>query len=129
MSDEQQIRALIQTWLGATKAGDAARVLELIAPDAVFLQAGQPAMIGREAFAATQAVNLEQISIEAQQNVRAIEVHGAIAHCWTELSLVITQLETGAVTRRSGTTLSVFERRAGSWLLVRDANMLSPQPR
>ena len=31
MSDEQQIRALMQTWLEATKAGDTARVLELIA--------------------------------------------------------------------------------------------------
>ena len=56
-------------------------------------------MVGREAFAAAQAVNLEQIGIEAQQTVREIEVHGAIAHCWTELSIVIIWLETGAVGR------------------------------
>ncbi len=37
----------MQTWLEATKAGDAALVLALIAENAVFLQAGQPAMIGR----------------------------------------------------------------------------------
>ena len=84
MSDEQQIEALMQTWLEATKAGDSARVLELIAEDAVFLQAGQPVMIGREAFAAAQAVNLEQIGIEAQQVVSDISVRGAVAHCWTD---------------------------------------------
>jgi uncharacterized protein (TIGR02246 family) len=125
MTDEQQIAALMQTWLEATRAGDTVRVLELIAEDAVFLQAGQPAMIGRDAFAAVLSGMLEQFEIAAQQTVLDISVHGKVAHCWTELSLSITRLESGAVIRRSGHTLSVFEQRAGRWLLVRDANMLS----
>ncbi len=127
MNDEQQIAALMQTWLEATKAGDTVRVLELIAEDAVFLQAGQPAMIGKEAFAVALSAAMAQVSLETHQTVVDISVHGEVAYCWTQLSIVVTRLETGEVMRRSGHTLSVFEKRAGRWLLVRDANMLSVQ--
>ena len=38
--DEAAIRELVSTWMAATKAGDAATVLDLMTDDAVFLVAG-----------------------------------------------------------------------------------------
>jgi len=49
-SDEQGIRDLVATWAEATRAGDTATVLGLMAEDAVFLVAGKPPMRGHAAF-------------------------------------------------------------------------------
>ena len=46
MNDEQAIRGLIERWLAATRDGIVVAVLELMAPDVVFLQPGQRPMEG-----------------------------------------------------------------------------------
>ena len=51
--DEQAIRALVATWLSATKTRDVDTVLSLIADDVVFLRSGKPEM--RKADFAAQA--------------------------------------------------------------------------
>jgi ketosteroid isomerase-like protein len=53
-------------------------------------------------------------------------VAGDWAHCWTELSVVMTPTDGGPPIRHSGHTLSIFRRRpVGRWVLARDANLLA----
>ena len=50
-NDEAEIRQLVATWMSATRAGNVQTVLSLMAEDVVFLMAGRPPMVGREACA------------------------------------------------------------------------------
>jgi uncharacterized protein (TIGR02246 family) len=52
--DEQAIRALVAQWLESTRAGDVDAVLELMAPDVIFLVAGQPRLAGLGEIASKQ---------------------------------------------------------------------------
>jgi uncharacterized protein (TIGR02246 family) len=47
--DERAIRNLVADWLAASRAGDHAKVLSLVADDVVFLIPGQPPMRGKTA--------------------------------------------------------------------------------
>jgi uncharacterized protein (TIGR02246 family) len=122
--DEQAIRDLIATWLAASKAGDTKTVLSLMGDDVVFLVPGQPPMRGKSAFAAAQGA-LSDLDIDATSEIQEIEVSGDWAYAWTKLTVVVTPRKGGASVKRSGHTLSVFEKRNGAWVLFRDANLLS----
>lgn len=68
-SDEQEIRQLVTNWMEASKAGDADKVLSLMADDVVFLVTGQPPMIGKSAFAA--ALHGQQVKRDLASMARA----------------------------------------------------------
>jgi uncharacterized protein (TIGR02246 family) len=125
MNDEMAIRALMSTWIDATVAMDSSRVVGLMAEDAVFLRARQPPIRGRAAFIALQDLNVGKFSLEIHQDIVEIVLHGETAHCWTEMAVTITPHDGSPAIRRAGPTLSVLEKRAGTWTLVRDANMLT----
>jgi uncharacterized protein (TIGR02246 family) len=127
-NDEQAIRDLVVTWLAASKAGDTERVLNLMAEDVVFLMPGQPPMRGKAAFAAAQA-DLEQVAIDATSEIQEIKVFGEWAYIWTALSVVITPKTGGAPVKRAGNTLSILRKKAGTWAIFRDANMLAAAPK
>ena len=74
-NDEQAIRQLVATWLGASKAGDTEKVLSLMADDVVFLMPGQPPMRGKAAFAAGQS-GLQQFQIVSTSEIQEIKVFG-----------------------------------------------------
>jgi uncharacterized protein (TIGR02246 family) len=123
-TDEQAIRDVIATWLRASAAGDTATVLQLMADDVVFLVPGRPPF-GKEAFAAAQS-GMKQFRFEGTSNVREIRATGDWAYCWTDLTVVAIPLTGGPEIRRSGHTLSIFQRLAnGRWVLARDANLLA----
>lgn len=124
-NDEQEIRELIATWLSATKAGNTEKVLSLMADDVVFLICGQPPMRGKAAFAASLSA-LSQVMIDATSEIQEIKVLGEWAYTWTHLSVVITPKNGGASVTRAGNTLSILQKQNGSWLMLRDANMLAP---
>ena len=126
-NDEQAIRELVATWIRASKAGDTPTVLGLMAEDIVFLVPGHPPMRGRDAFAAGQA-GLQGFDIEGHSEIQEIKVLGDWAWVWTILSIVLTPKGGGAAVRRSGPTLSILQKQHGSWVIVRDANMLSVVP-
>jgi uncharacterized protein (TIGR02246 family) len=122
--DERAIRELIATWLRASAAGDTATVLSLMADDVVFLVPGRPPF-GKKEFAAAQS-GLQDYRLEATSHVREIRVSGDWAYAWTDLTVVMTPTAGGAAVRRSGHTLSIFQRLAdGRWVLARDANLLA----
>ena len=123
--DETAIRDLIAAWLRETRAGNVEAVLELIAPDAVFLVAGQPPMEGRDAFAASLHKVLQDNAIDSNSIVDEVIVAGDYAFSRSRLEVTITSKHGQTPMRRSGHTLSVFKKEGGRWRLVRDANMLA----
>ncbi|WP_250459294.1 YybH family protein [Microbulbifer litoralis] len=122
--DEQEIRQLVSTWMEATKAGDAERVLSLMTDDAVFLVAGQPPMGKNDFAAAAQAQSGEGApGFDACNDIQEVEICGDFAFMWQKLAVVATP-PGGSPIRRSGHTLTVFRKESGRWLLARDANLL-----
>ena len=123
--DENAIRTVIETWLRATREGDVETVLSLMAPDVVFLTAGQPPMVGRDAFERGMRQWMGEQSIESTSLIEEIVVSGDMAYCRTHLTITIMSRQGKAPVQRSGPTLSILRKGAdGKWLLTRDANML-----
>ena len=124
--DEQDIRQLIETWLSATQAGDVDAVLSLMSDDAMFLSAGQPPMVGREAFARGLNKVLSENVIESTGEIAEIVVCGELAYCRTKLAVTIVSKHGQLPILRNGDTLSILRKEAdGKWRLTRDANMLA----
>lgn len=126
-NDEAQIRALVETWQSATKAGDLETVLALMTDDVVFLIPGRPPM-GKAEFAALSHVpaGTPRPNFDSTSVIQEIRVSGDMAFAWTELSVAVTPPGASDPIVRAGHTLSVFRRVDGKWLLARDANLLSP---
>lgn len=126
-NDEQAIRNLVALWHSATAKGDADTVLGLMSEDAVFLVAGKPPMRGRNSFAQGLRKLLTKHRIESTFDVQEIEVSGNLAYCWTNLTVRIVPLADGNEIVRTGSSLSILHKLSnGSWVLVRDANLLPP---
>jgi uncharacterized protein (TIGR02246 family) len=124
--DKQQIRDLIDTWARASAAGDLDQILSLMDEDAIFLIAGHPPMRGRKEFAAQFKTAVEQVRIEATNDIQEIEISGDLAYCRNNLTVTLTPLKGGAPNRRTGFTLTIFRKKeGGNWVLSRDANLLS----
>lgn len=126
-ADEQAIRTLIALWHSATAAGDVDTVRGLMAEDVVFLVAGRPPMRGRAAFEQGLRQLLTTHRIESTGDVREVDVSGDLAYSWTELTVRIVPRAGGDAATRTGSALSILRKRAdGSWMVVRDANLLPP---
>jgi uncharacterized protein (TIGR02246 family) len=124
--DPAAIRAVVETWHRATSAGDVARVLPLMAEDAVFLAPEREPMRGRQSFERALASLLQTHKITSSGNVREVEVSGDLAYAWSDLTVTLTDLDGTSTMERTGPTLSIFRKQPdGRWLLVRDANMLT----
>jgi len=92
--DEQAIRELVNRWMVASKNGDAATVLSLMADDVIFMVPGREPF-GKQAFAAN-ATNMKKVQIDG--------------------------------TSHSGYTLTILRKNPdGSWVIARDANLLTQQ--
>jgi uncharacterized protein (TIGR02246 family) len=120
-TDEQVIRDVVDTWHEATAAGDLSRILPLMAEDVVFLGAGRPPMRGRRAFEDGLRALLAHSRIASTGEIREIAVCGDLAYCWSDLSVRIAPIAGGAAARLAGAVLTILR-------LVRDANMLAPDP-
>jgi uncharacterized protein (TIGR02246 family) len=126
-SDEQEIRALVATWMAATKAGDLSTVLSLMTDDVVFLVSGQQPF-GKQQFAAAMqpgAAGIAMPQIDGRSEIQEIRISGDHAYMWARLSVEVTS-PGGMTTKREGHTLSVLRKDGGRWRLARDANLLSP---
>ena len=124
--DEKEIRALVATWMAATKAGDYETVLGLMAEEVVFLVPGQPPMIGKAAFAAAAKPRSGQAAprFDGASEIQEITVLADWAYMWTKLAVTATMPD-GKTMKRAGHTLSILRKENGRWLLARDANMLA----
>ena len=123
--DETAIRALVATWLDATRRGDVATVVDLVTDDVVFLNAAGPPMIGRAAFA--DAIGAfagpHAPRVDATSEIREIHVAGDCAYLWSDLRVTVTP-PGGMPGLRTGPALTILRREAGRWRIARDANMV-----
>jgi uncharacterized protein (TIGR02246 family) len=126
VSDEQEIRDLVATWMSATKAGDVQTVLGMMTDDVVFLVYGKPPF-GKEQFAASQkpAAGKPAPVFDGHGEIQEIHVAGDVAYLRSKLE-VETTLPDGKKTRRAGHTLTVLRKSRGRWQIARDANLLAP---
>lgn len=126
MNDEEQIRALVQTWQSATKAGDIDTVLGLMTDDVVFLVPGRPPMDKAE-FSALSRVpaGSPRPKLESTSEIQEVKISGDMAYLWARLSVPVTPPGASQPIERAGHTLTVLRRIGGKWLLARDANLLS----
>ena len=125
-ADELAIRQLVERWLSATREGDVNAVLALMAPDVIFLVAGQPPMQGREAFAQSLRAVLSDNVIDSASQIDEVVVSGDLAYCRTRLSVTVTSKHGKLPLRRTGHTLSILRKGSdGKWQLTRDANTLA----
>jgi uncharacterized protein (TIGR02246 family) len=126
ISDDQQIRAVIDDWSTASRKGDLAAILHLMTEDVVFLTPGNVPM-RREDFITAFKSMTGAVDIDGRSNVQEITINGDIAICWNLLDVKVTPQEGGETVRRAGNTLTVFRRGIdGQWRIWRDANMLAP---
>ena len=126
-ADEQAIRDLVALWHSATARGDVDTVLGLMADDVVFLVAGKPPMRGRSSFEQGLRALLTHHRIESTGDVQEIEVSGNLAYCWTNLTVRVVPLAGGDAAVRAGSALTILHKQStGSWVVVRDANLLAP---
>jgi uncharacterized protein (TIGR02246 family) len=91
MNDEQQIRALMQTWMDATKSGDIQTVLDLMTDDAVFMVVGQEPF-GKNAFkkaAEAAASGAGSVRFESESNIEELKVLGDWAYARTRLKVTV----------------------------------------
>jgi uncharacterized protein (TIGR02246 family) len=122
--DEREIRALVSTWMEATRAGDTDVVLSLMTDDVVFLRPGcQPMHKAQFAAAAAQQGGAAP-RFEASSEIRELNILGDWAYLWTWLEVTAT-LPDGSSLKQAGDTLTLLRRERGRWRLARDANMLT----
>ena len=121
--DEKAIRALVDTWMRATKSGDAETVLGLMTDDVVFMVPGQEPF-GKEAFAAASK-GMKDMQFAGRSEIREIKVLGDWAYLRNHLDVSMTP-PGGTPMRRTGYTLTILRKEQGRWRLARDANLLAP---
>ena len=121
--DEQAIRNLVQKWMDASRAGDNATVLSLMSDDVVFMVPGREPF-GKDAFKATSEM-MKGVRIDGSSDIKEIKVLGDFAWLRNHLTVRVTP-PNGATVVRSGYTLTILQKNSsGSWVIVRDANLLT----
>ena len=123
--DERAIRNAIQEWMDASKAGDTASVLSLMADDVLFMVPDKEPF-GKDAFAASFQ-GITDMQMEGRADMREVTVLGDWAWTRAHLAVTITPPD-GKPVRRSGYTMSIWRRQpGGAWVIFRDANLLSTE--
>jgi uncharacterized protein (TIGR02246 family) len=126
MDDERAIRELVSTWFIATRNGDLATVLDLMADDVVFMvPGGEP--FGKEAFAAASK-GMKDVRIDGTSDIREIQLLGDWAYLRSYVKVTMALPDQDTPTRRSGHTLTILRKEPdGRWRLARDANLLTEE--
>jgi uncharacterized protein (TIGR02246 family) len=121
--DERAVRAVVQDWMRASRAGDTEAVLDLMTDDVIFMTpGGEP--FGKKQFRERSA-SLKNVEFEGDAETLEVEVLGDRA--WLRNRLEMKMTPTGGETvERSGYTLTVLKKgEDGRWRLYRDANLVS----
>jgi uncharacterized protein (TIGR02246 family) len=123
--DERAIRALIEKWMAASKAGDLQTVLSLMAEDVVFMVPGRPPF-GKAEFAVMSEA-MKDMHVEGKSEIEDLKIFGDWAWLRNHLTIAVTP-PGGETVRRLGYTLTILRKEPnGTWLLVRDANLLTTE--
>ena len=124
--DEQQIHALHSTWIDAVNASDLARLLALMAEDAVFLNPGK-APLGRDGFSSNFLAASQQFRVRCTSELEEVIVVGDFAFTRSRDALSVTNRNGEEETHFAGHRMTIYRRHPQTgWLLARDAHTLSP---
>jgi uncharacterized protein (TIGR02246 family) len=124
MSDEQQIKQLMQEWTRRAAAGDVEGLLALTADHAVFLSPGAGPSTKADFAADFRKVSAKS-RIDARQQVKDLGISGDLAYAWSHMTVTFTPRAGGVPKERSGHVLAVFRRTAGGWQLARAAKLIA----
>jgi uncharacterized protein (TIGR02246 family) len=121
--DERAIRALVETWMAASSAGDLETVLGLMTDDVLFMVPGREPF-GKDEFAA-MSTSMAGVSIDGASDIRELQVIGDWAYLRNFIEIAVTAPDKPPI-ERSGYTLSILRRESdGRWRLARDANLVT----
>jgi uncharacterized protein (TIGR02246 family) len=121
--DEREIRELFTTWFNFVDSGNTAKILDLMAEDAVFLNPGMGRMQNKSLYAeglsAFRGYNFKSIC-----EIHEVSVFGDLAYCWNTISTVFTPPGAAAIEGK-GDTLSILKKQSGKWVVFRVANLMT----
>jgi uncharacterized protein (TIGR02246 family) len=123
MTDEQQIRSAIESWLEATRQGDGETLASLLDDEMLFVVAG--GAFGKKEFfsGGTQKPSL----FESNVDILEVVVNGDWALTRLVLDLKIVPPGASDAMTLKGPILSVWRKGPDSrWRIWRDANMVAP---
>lgn len=120
--DEAAIRANIEAWMEATRAGRPGDLKELIDDDALFMVPGV-APFGKDILLAMYD-EMNDRSIEGSCTIEELEIIGEQAWLRNYIDLVVTMAD-GTAVKRAGQALTIMRKGTdGHWRLLRDANLV-----
>jgi uncharacterized protein (TIGR02246 family) len=123
--DTRQIRALVDSWIAASKAHDLRALMDMMTDDVVFMTPGR-APFGKAEFAA-DVERMKGVAIDARAEVQEIEIFGPRAYVRNHVRVELTS-PGQAPKRMSGYAMSVLRKEAdGGWRIARDANLVMPE--
>lgn len=126
MSDENEIRNLVRTWMAATKAGDSATVISLMTDDVVFLVQGHEPF-GKSTFEKASETQAESsVEFDGHSEILEVKILGDWAYMLAKLEVVATLPNEEKPIVRAGHTLTILRKDSGKWKIARDANLLAP---
>jgi uncharacterized protein (TIGR02246 family) len=121
--DEQAIRAVVRTWMDATREGDIATVIGLMTDDVLFMTPrGEP--FGKDEFRA-RSEKSRDVRIDATNDIQELHVTGDWAWMRSFLAISATPPD-GEPVKRSGYALTILRKGPdGRWRVARDANLVT----
>jgi uncharacterized protein (TIGR02246 family) len=123
--DTRQIRALVDSWIAASKAHDLSALMNMMTDDVVFMTPGR-APFGKAEFVA-DSERMKGVGIDARAEVQEIEVFGPLAYVRNHVRGELTS-PGQALKRVSGYAMSILRKEAdGRWRIARDANLVMPE--
>ncbi|MGB3330007.1 MAG: SgcJ/EcaC family oxidoreductase [Thermomicrobiales bacterium] len=121
--DEQAIRAVVDEWMRASRAGDVDTVLGLMTDDVVFSVVGREPF-GKDVFAAASR-GMDGMTVAGSSEIVELRVLGDWAFIRNHIRMTIIPAD-GDPVRRSGYTLTLLVKGADQrWRIARDANMVT----
>jgi uncharacterized protein (TIGR02246 family) len=124
-TDEQAIRELVDKWLTASEKGDLPTMLNLLAHDVIFMVPNKEPF-GKEVFAQSYE-KAKATKMKTKSDIQEIKVMGEWAWMRNFLRVTFTDAN-GDSSTHSGYVLTILNKDlAGSWVIARDANLLTPE--
>ena len=117
--DEAQITALLERYETALNTSDVDAVLELYAPDGVFMPSSAPTAEGAAQIRAVYEFVFSTIQLAIRFSINEIEIHGDLAFARTGSKGTVRILADGTSAQEENRELFVLEKHRGEWKIAR----------
>ncbi len=117
--DQAQIALLLDRYETALNASDVDAVLELYAPDGVFMPSSGPTAEGADQVRATYEFVFSTIQLAIRFSIDEIEVYGDLAFARTGSKGTVRILADGTSAPEANRELFVLEKHRGEWKIAR----------